>query len=155
MQQQFTVLLNSLQTCTAGMLACLERERTGLASRDMAQIEQTTLRKNELSKELEQLETQRVALLTSLGYKNDSSAMTDCISQQPNARLLTRLWQEILTNLSACRDHNLTNGGILELGRRQAEQALSILRGQHNSTRLYSPEGEAAPGFGNRKLGKA
>lgn len=154
MQQQFTVLLNSLKTCTAGMLACLELERNGLVSRDMTRIEQTTERKNDLSKELEMLETQRADLLAALGYKNDAAGMAACLQKQPNARLLNGLWQEILTNLSACRDHNLTNGGILELGRRQAEQALSILRGKFGDPSIYSSEGNTSPAYGKRDLGK-
>ncbi len=155
MQQQFTVLLNSMTTCIAGMLECLELEQTGLASRDMTQIEQTTQRKNALTRELEQLESQRVQLVLSLGYKNDSAGMAACLKKQPNTKLLTQLWQEILDNLKACRDHNLTNGGILALGRQQAEQALSILRGLHGDTKLYSQAGNTPPAYGNRKLGKA
>ena len=155
MQQQFTVLLNSLKTCSASMLECLASEQIGLASRNLEQIEQTTQRKLDLTREMEKLENQRVTLVTSLGHKNDSAGMMACIQQQPNAGLLARLWQDILDNLAACRDCNLTNGGILALGRRQAEQALSILCGQHSSPGLYSQEGDTSPGYGNRHLGKA
>ena len=155
MQQKFSVLLNSLKTCTANLLECLEAERHGLSSRDLEQIEKTTPHKTELTREMEQLEVQRVELVTSLGHKNDSAGMAACIKSQPNAKQLTHLWQEVLDNLKACRDYNLTNGGILELGRRQAEQALSILRGQHGDPKLYSSEGDTSPALGNRNLGKA
>lgn len=155
MQQQFTVLLNSLENCTHGLLECMEVERTGLASRNMEQIEQSTLRKTDLSRELEQLESQRARLVTDLGYSNDAAGMSKCIQNQPNSKQLVKLWQQVLDNLKACRDNNLINGSILELGRRQAEQALSILRGQNGNPGLYSPDGNSAQEFGNRKLGEA
>lgn len=155
MQQQFTVLLNSLQTCTAGLLQCLEDERTALAARNMDQVEQVTQRKIDLTRELEQLEQQRATLVTDLGYSNDLDGMAHCMGSQPNRQQLELLWRQVLDNLQACRDGNLTNGGILELGRKQVEQALTILRGQQNATRLYDPEGGSRPTFGNRELGKA
>ena len=155
MQQQFTVVLNSLESCTRGLLECLEAERTGLTTRNMEQVEQIILRKNDLTRELEQLEKQRAELVVALGFSNDPVGMTRCIRNQPEGKHLEKLWQQVLDNLKACRDSNLTNGGILELGRRQAEQAISILRGQHSVPGLYSPDGNSAQEFDNRKLGKA
>ena len=151
-KQQLVDVLQSQLACSKSLLQCLESERIGLTTRNLEQIEQSTRDKLGLTQTLEQLDARRTSLLNDLGYSSNARGMHQCIVELPETK---PLWLHILENLSACRNSNLTNGAILESGRQQAEQALTVLRGQHNSPKLYNTEGNTRPNFGNRELGKA
>jgi len=141
--------------CTQQLLACLEAECNALVKRDLAALEATTQRKLDCSRQLEQLESRRGALIESLGFENSPATLARCFNSLPCAARLSRLWQQILENTEACQTLNLTNGGILESGRQHVEQALGILRGQTGSPAVYAQDGEARATMGQCELGKA
>jgi len=153
-QQALQSVLNEELECSSQLLACLESERNALGRRDMDRLQQTTAEKLRLSQQLEQLETRRAGLVAGLGFGADVASLGQCFNSLPRATELKRLWRRILGNLEACRNGNLTNGGILEASRQHAEQALCILRGQTGATTLYSQAGDAAADLGRRELGK-
>ncbi len=141
--------------CTDALLQCLDAERAALASRDLDSLTDTTAAKLQHTESLEKLEQQRADLLQTLGFDNTAAGIRHCMESLPDAERLQTLWQQVLTNIRACRTGNLTNGGILELGRQHVEQALSILRGQSASPTLYGQNGDTAPRLGQRELGRA
>jgi flagella synthesis protein FlgN len=154
MQQSLQTVLTQEVQCTERLLTCLNAERAALAGRDMPALEQTTGDKLRYSEELEQLERQREQLVTGLGFGTDAEGLRRCFSRQPQADTLMALWQQVLTNIQACRNGNLTNGGILEAGRQHIEQALRLLRGQSGAPSLYNPSGDRPANLGQRELGK-
>ena len=153
-QQALHSVLHEELECSGRLLACLESERNALGRRDMDTLQQTTAEKLQLSQQLEALDTRRAGLVTGLGFGADAASLGKCFNSLPHAGELKRLWRQILANLEACRNGNLTNGGILEASRQHAEQALCILRGQTGTTTLYSQAGDAAADLGRRELGK-
>ncbi|HHJ15232.1 MAG TPA: flagellar protein FlgN [Gammaproteobacteria bacterium] len=148
-----TVLLQEVE-CTGQLLACLDTERSALAKRDLETLGKTTEAKLQHTRQLEQLEQQRAALLDELGFASDADSQQFCFDSLPCGASLTRLWQEILDNTRACRTHNLSNGGVLESSRQHVEQALCILRGQSGTPSLYDTSGGTATNLGQRELGK-
>jgi flagella synthesis protein FlgN len=141
--------------CTEGLLSCLETERSALTARDMNALQVSTGEKLDHTRRLEQLELQREALITQLGFDTDPDSLQRCFRSQPGAAKLTQLWQQVLNNIEACQTCNLTNGGILESSRQHIEQALCILRGQTDNATLYNPAGgNTATDLGQRELGK-
>lgn len=141
--------------CTEGLLSCLGAERSALTARDMDALQNTIHEKVGLTRKLEQLELQREALITQLGFGTDSESIQRCFRSQPKSGVLMKLWQQVLSNIGACQTDNLTNGGILESGRQHVEQALCILRGQPASPTTYNPAGNnTAADLGQRELGK-
>jgi flagella synthesis protein FlgN len=140
--------------CTERLLGCLEAERSALTRRDLQTLEKTTEQKIHYTGSLEQLDQRRQELLSELGFAADSEGVQQCLARLPGAERLQRLWQQILTNVEACQNGNLTNGGILESGRQHVEQALRILRGQSAVPSLYDPNGDTAADLGQRELGK-
>jgi len=141
--------------CTECLLSCLGAERLALTARDMDALQNTTREKLDLTGRLEQLELQREALVTRLGFGTDTENLQRCFRSQPRSGLLMKLWQQVLQNTDACQTDNLTNGGILESGRQHVEQALCILRGQPGSPTTYNPAGNnTAADLGQRELGK-
>ncbi len=153
-QQTLQMVLAAEAACSGELLACLATEREALVNRDMPRVEATTAQKLQLSQQLEELERQRAALVTGLGFGPGGDDLRDCYSRLPQAEDCQRLWQLILDNLRACRHGNLTNGGILEASRQHVEQALAILRGQTDAPGLYSPDGDSNANLGQRVLGK-
>lgn len=153
-QHTLLAVLNGELQCSEQLLACLDTERTALTARDMETLEKTTAEKLQLSRKLEQLEQQRTALVTEMGFSSDVDSLHACFDSLPQASMLNRLWRGILANLEACRNGNLANGGILEASRQHVEQALGILRGQTGAPALYSQAGNTSADLGRRELGK-
>jgi flagella synthesis protein FlgN len=153
-QQTLQTVLAQEAHCSERLLACLQAERRALSQRDMDALQQTTQEKLQHTQQLEQLEQQRETLVSRLGFATDSAGLKQCFNSLPQSDHLKRLWQQILSNIDACRNGNLTNGGILEASRQHVEQALCILRGQSGTPALYSPGGNTAADLGQRELGK-
>ena len=148
-------LLQQQVTCSQALLHSLEAERDALVERDLDTLADTTADKLRHTETLEALERRRVQLMQELGFDNDAGGIRRCLQSLPRSARLQSLWQQVLANVRACRTGNLTNGGILELGRQHVEQALSVLRGQSGSPALYGQDGDTAPRLGQRELGKA
>jgi len=140
--------------CVASMLECLLAERENLIARNSEAIQESTKNKLALFDRLEQLEARRHDLILAAGFSEDGG-MDRLLAQTANSARVKLRWNQVLDDLAACRDVNQINGGILELGRRQAEQALAILRGQVAQPRLYGAGGDTSVALGNRELGKA
>jgi flagella synthesis protein FlgN len=136
------------------LLQTLSAERTALASRDLAALESTTNDKIELYQKLESLDAQRQNIVAELGFQPGRAEFTRCFESLPEAMKLAKLWLQIMTNIEACKTSNLINGGVLESGRQQVEQALGILRGQGGAPGLYTPAGVTSANLGHRKLGE-
>jgi len=147
------VLAQEVQ-CTGRLLECLEAERSALTRRDLELLEKTTHGKIQYTQQLEELETQREALVAELGFATGPDPLLKCFNSLPRADALIELWQQVLENTQACQAGNLTNGGILESSRQHVEQALSILRGQSGTPSLYDPNGDTSANLGQRELGK-
>ncbi len=140
--------------CSRKLLACLDAERNALIARDVDTLETTVREKLDHAQTLERLEARREELVLALGYRNDGEGLQQCFRDQPRAERLSELWTRLLGNIEACRAGNLANGGILESGRQNVEQALCILRGQNGAPAVYAPDGEARASLGQRELGK-
>ncbi len=141
--------------CADAMLKCLLAEREHLLARNPDAIQETTRTKLALFDQLEKLETRRHQFLANAGYGTDNNGMVRLLKHMPNGARLGARWNKVLDDLARCREANQVNGGILELGRRQAEQALAILRGQVSQTRVYGAGGDTSLSLGHRELGKA
>jgi flagella synthesis protein FlgN len=153
-QQSLQTVLSQEATCSERLLACLQAERKALSRRDMEALQKTIQEKLQHTQQLEQLDQQRESLVTELGYSADSAGMKQCFASLPNRDSATQLWQQVLNNIEACRNSNLTNGGVLEASRQHVEQVLCILRGQSATPALYSPNGDTSTNLGQRELGK-
>jgi flagellar biosynthesis/type III secretory pathway chaperone len=154
-QQSLQAVLAQEVECTERLLNSLEAERLALVHRDMPALAQSTQEKITHIQLLESLEGKREQLLATLGFSGQPADLSSYLDDLPgDTGGLQDLWQRLLANTEACRNANLTNGGILEASRQHVEQALSILRGQAGSPSLYDPKGEAATQLGQRELGK-
>jgi flagellar biosynthesis/type III secretory pathway chaperone len=58
---------------------------------------------------------------------------------------LSQLWNELKAVALQCRQKNLINGRIAEVGFQQSRQALDILHGVSTGSGLYDKSGRASP----------
>jgi flagellar biosynthesis/type III secretory pathway chaperone len=154
MQRSLLAVLQQEVRCSGHLLETLEAERLALVKRDIDALEATVKEKLEYSQLLDKLDRQREKILSGMGFAPDPASVKRCFETLPDSGELARLWQCILDNISRCQTGNLTNGGILEAGRQQVDQALCILRGQQGTPSLYNPLGETTADLGRRDLGK-
>ncbi|MCO6412036.1 MAG: flagellar protein FlgN [Thiogranum sp.] len=153
-QHELQSVLQQEAICSEQLLDTLDAERAALVNRDIDALEIAIQHKLKHSQQLDKLDRQRGNILSGLGFASDHDSIKRCFESLPNAGELTGLWQQVLDNVSKCQIGNLTNGGILEAGRQQVDQALRILRGQHGTPTLYNPLGETSADLGRRELGK-
>ena len=116
-----------------------------------------TQQKLDFSEQLELEELKRCSSLRALGYSEDNEGMQRYFRSLTDIqrKRLENIWENIMANLTICKDTNLANGIILETSRNNAEQALAILRGQFLRDETYSQKGLTSAELGNRNLGKA
>ncbi len=153
-RHQLESVLRQEAECTDSLRKALEAERSALVQRDVDALESAIQEKITHTQALEKLDGQRQEMVSGMGFASDAQGMMRCLVSLPGSAGLTRLWQKVLRNIRECQTDNLTNGGILESGRHQVEQALRILRGQQGSPTLYTPHGETPANLGRRDLGK-
>lgn len=129
---QLTVMLQEEIRHTQSLFEFLEIESEALVARDTPALEKVTADKLEHIHLLESMGQQRVALL----------ADTDGDPLIENKQL-SMLWQELLLLAEKCQNKNRINGGIIEVGFRQSQQALDILQGSSSKPELYDNSGQA------------
>jgi flagellar biosynthesis/type III secretory pathway chaperone len=155
MQRQLETVLILEVECTCRLLKCLETERSALTERDTSALALSTEEKLGHTQKLEALEEERERLLAEMGFSGDPADVSTYFEKLPGkTHRLCTLWQQILTNIEACRTSNLMNGRILDVSRQHVEQALCLLRGEAGSPSLYDTKGGTAPHVSQRELGK-
>lgn len=154
-QLQLESILEQQAHCSTELLQCLEAERTALTGRNSDALEQISRDKSRHTQTLEELETRRKQLVSGLDCDTDAGGMKRCVEKFGDGSRIASLWDRVMHNIRECRDNNIANGAVLEIGRQHVEQALSILRGNMAAgPAVYDAQGEAASTLGQRELGK-
>ena len=153
-QLQLEAVLEQQAHCSTELLQCLEAERKALAERDTDALEKISQDKSNHTRVLEELETRRRQLVCDLDCGTDADGMQRCLEKFGEGTRLASLWNRVIRNIAECRDNNIANGAVLEIGRQHVEQALAILRGNTAEPAVYDAQGGAASALGQRELGK-
>lgn len=154
MQQQLEAILERQAHCSTELLQCLESERQALTAHDTDALELITRDKTRHTQALDELDARREQMVTGLDCGSGAEGMQRCLEMFGSESHLADLWDRIIGNIRACRDNNIANGGILELGRLHVEQALAILRGSTAGPPAYDAQGEVRSSLGQRELGQ-
>lgn len=150
-------LLNSIQNMKA-VKSCLENEKDALTNRDIQQIQQFTLEKKELLKNIEADIEQRHSLLSEAGFELDDAGMEALLTSFPEkvASSLSQGWQQLVSLHTDIQKINQSNGMIINKGLQQVDAMLSIL--QYNTeartARTYNAKGRSIA-QSSRNLGEA
>lgn len=151
-----TALLKTIAERLSQLLQALEAEYQALSANDVEKMQQTAEDKTTLTEQLERLELKRSILLKNAGLDQDKTGMTAYLQRQPDAdNAMEKHWQEIEQITRKCEKQNKVNGIIIESKRRRANTALAILKGQSNTTELYTAEGTAVAPQNPRTIARA
>ena len=155
-RSQLHALLRAEYDCAGKLEAVLVAEADALTNRDVDVLERLVGDKHSLMHAFETLEHRKQQILEQAGFAGASQDIETCLDWCDDRGQLKRGWHLLLERLAVCQQQNRINGATLELSRRHAQQALSILRGQSAPVPLYNPTGASMPGNdGGRSLAKA
>ncbi len=141
--------------CAQRVLSLLEQERQALAARDSQAIETLIPLKIQAFERWEQTEQQRLTLLHEAGFTPDNAGMEKCLDELVAIPQFRSAWQKLLDLTVSCRRENENNGTIIEINRRQTNEALAILSGQPVRPTGYAASGNAQRNQDHRLLGEA
>lgn len=142
--------------CAEMLLDILSEERTSLAHKPEALIELAETKQEKVAL-LEQLNEQRNVILKQANFetKQIEECIQWCSSNTVSAEILMKKWASLLTSIDKCRQHNQTNGTIINNSQRKIRQSLAILHGQSPENIAYSEAGKTIDSGGHRTIAKA
>ncbi len=152
----FTELLKREAQAVAALCEVLQGEHAALVERDATAMESTAVRKGQLVEQLNGLGEQRAALLAAAGLSPDKAGFEALLvkASGEGEEALQHQWQQLREKLQHCQQQNQVNSQLLEAGRRHAEEALSLLRGQGPISEIYGQDGARNGGGGSRSYAK-
>lgn len=139
------------------LLAVLQHEHTLVSGRDASAIEQIAQEKQQFLAQLDASGRAHSTALHAAGYTQHTQSMQDWLRQvdKNTGSQLTPLWQRLESLLTACRQQNQLNGGVIEISRRHTQRALGILLGKTEEAELYNPDGATSGSRFSRTLARA
>lgn len=152
------LLLREMYESMSELALVLDSEYEALVSQNTEQLQKAAVEKECLSDKIEQLESNRCAMLQAHGLDNDLAAMQQLIQQFTgyDEDALYKIWNMVAELAQECTAKNKLNGIIIETKRRQTSTALSILQGyQADNTELYDAEGSTIPAKNNSTIARA
>lgn len=145
-------LMGEIARLGQSLLETLQEERTALDHRDHEAITRAAAQKSGLVKSLEQIEAERIALVSAAGYDVSESGFCQCLTAVDSGGQIALHWRETLETLTACQQQNLTNGAIVDASQHFLEHALGILRGSPASSQTYDTHGRTKSSLPPRHL---
>ena len=132
----------------------LEAEYQAILNHDPASLEQSTVEKQAGIEQLATLDRKRISLVESLGYGTGHADIENCLRKLDRDGRLSDQWKQLLTTAGKCRENNLRNHHLVEIGSRHTRQLLCILRGEDTDNRIYSAKGNTDEQHNSRTLGR-
>jgi len=152
------LMLRDMYESMSELSVVLDSEHEALVSQDVEQLQKAAADKEALSDKVEQLESNRTAMLKAQGLDNDLASMKQLIQQSSgyDENALFKIWNMVAELAQECTAKNKLNGIIIETNRRQTNAALSILQGYHDdSTETYDAEGSKIASKSNSSIARA
>lgn len=136
------------------MLEILDEERGALQDSQLDALNAAIKQKIEATESLYGLERKRAEILLQKGYSFDLAGMNECLRQQKDAMLATKLWDELLDITKKCQYQNRLNGAVVQAAQRRTQGLIGILRGEAKTLSTYCANGkQSAFSAGQRSLG--
>ncbi len=124
------------------LLGLLSREQNALMQGEHEQVHSCAIEKNAVLSLLNNLVTQRTALIEKNSINDANKLLNDFLSQNPEiAQTCRPLWTKIQTAWIRVRNENKINGKVAQLRLAKAERSLNVLKQAANSDGTYDSEG--------------
>lgn len=138
---------------TEAMLQLLEREARALVG-DPEDLARLAAEKLELAARLEAMHRSRCDLVEGAGIGPERAGFERLLRTLDDKALSGR-WRRLREAVERCREANLSNGAVVELGHRQMRRALEALHGHAPGAGLYDAAGTRERAGAGRVLAKA
>ena len=144
-REELVQILQREVECTRNLMQSLKIENEALSEHQTEALEDIIQDKQESIKQLELIGHQRMTLIESITTQsaaNDSYFERGDYPLNGNDTQLVGLWKELMVLADQCQKQNRINGSIVELGYKQSNYALDILRGTTAKPELYDNTGQ-------------
>ncbi len=135
-----TAVLAEMGQFVGQLLQALEFERVALDDNDADALDRAGSKKQQALLRLEQLDTERLQLQKELSS----------ISPTQESK-----WAGVLNSLQRCQQLNLRNGGVVNQRLQQVRNALAVLTGNTDDSKLYGRSGELRANLRSQALAEA
>jgi len=132
----------------------LAEEKASLKTRDSVKIEQSSLIKSELIKQIDARAKLKAKTIANSGLGIKPGHVGEALKSLGDPGL-SALWDESLEKLTLCKDENLVNGTIISHSIQRTSKLMTIIRGQSAAPNLYGQQGKSQSYSGSQMIGKA
>lgn len=153
-RRQLDDLLNLELDAASRLNEVLEAEYHAILNHDPEALERSIASKQAGIGQLETLGQKRNSLIESLGFGTGLTDIDGCLQQHDSNGRLAGLWKQLLATAAECREHNLRNHHLVEIGSRHTRQLLCILRGEDADNHVYSASGNTDEQHDSRSIGR-
>lgn len=129
----------------------LKLEQVALSNGNTEELLVFATQKDHCASRINQLATQRNALLTAQGFIADRPGIEAWCAKNPKETLAASVWTSILSLAREAQELNRLNGELIQMRLQYNNKALEALRGQENSLSLYGPDGQST-GQGQQRI---
>lgn len=119
----------------------LQKESTALIDNEISDLNQFTQEKSLLVNQVNELERQRAAQLSRLGYANTIDGVERFLQQAGTTAQAE--WQQLITLTEQAREGNRANGLLINRRLQQSQAGLDALQQNNPAGNLYGPSGQA------------
>ncbi len=137
------------------LAAALEEERAAYSDSDATRLLELIEHKQQLVRQMEDLETKRRNLCHRLGFDADEDGMHRLLERTGDDGDLGELWSRLLRCARDAEKSNRTNGAIARARQEQTVAILAALHGSAEAQPTYSDRGQRSPRFQNNPLTRA
>ncbi|WP_423681954.1 flagella synthesis protein FlgN [Undibacterium sp. WLHG33] len=119
----------------------LKEEQAALVEGDVVRLNQTSVQKNDLVRQLADFDKLRHSHLKQQGFGEDADSTLNFVRQSPEAQ---SLWDSLLTLTAQAKEDNKTNGLMITRRLSQNQTALSAFQQGTTTGSLYGPDGQSS-----------
>lgn len=119
----------------------LQKESTALIDNEISDLNQFTQEKSILVNQVNELERQRAAQLSHLGFANTLDGIERFLTQAGTH--IQAEWQQLLALTEQAREGNRANGLLINRRLQQSQAGLNALQQNNPAGNLYGPSGQS------------
>ncbi|MGI1677403.1 MAG: flagellar protein FlgN [Cellvibrionaceae bacterium] len=136
------------------LLKLLLQERKALTDRNYDQYAESIDAKTEALKSIEKNSEARYALLHSYSLPPTEGQWKKLIESIDDKNIQDE-WHQLIEKLNECKHENEINGRLISRGKQTLGKLLNILRGQLDTTQVYTQSGKTEGGDNSHTVTKA
>lgn len=125
-------------------IALLRSEQDALINADVQTLLTLSESKLKLGDQLNQMASERIAMLREAGFSADAAGVRGWLSGQPKA--IVDRWETLMECARMAQRMNQTNGKLIATHLQHNQQALAALMNASNQSSVYGPDGQARLG---------